>query len=194
MNYLAHFYLADPDQELMFGNYIGDGVKGSDLKRFSEPVARGVRFHRFIDTYTDQHPEVLAAKELFYPTQRKFSGVVVDVLFDHLLARKWDAYHEATLPAFASRCYEVVASMQEDLPHRSERFYQYMLANDLLTHYATREGIEKVLSGMDYRTKFTSNMVDAMNATPETFEQLSIHFERFFPDLVEACQKWKSDH
>lgn len=178
----------------MFGNYIGDGVKGSDFQRFSEPVARGVRFHRFIDTYTDQHPEVFAAKELFYPTQGKFSPVVVDVLFDHLLAQKWDAFHDESLPHFARRCYDVVASMRQDLPYRSERFYQYMFANDLLTNYATREGMEKVLSGMDYRTKFTSNMVDAMNTSPETFKQLSVHFERFFPDLVEACQTWKSDH
>ena len=68
VNYLAHFYLAYPEPDLMFGNYIGDGVRGSNFKEFSDAVARGIRFHRFIDTYTDAHEEVLKAKKLFYPS------------------------------------------------------------------------------------------------------------------------------
>ena len=108
VNYLAHFYLADPDPMLMVGNFMGDGVKGSDLAKFPDTVARGVRFHRFIDSYTDAHPEVMEAKRLFYPTQSKYASVVVDVLFDHLLALNWGAHHEERLEAFAKRCYALV--------------------------------------------------------------------------------------
>ncbi len=194
MNYLAHFYLADPEPDLMFGNFIGDGVRGSDLQRFPDPVARGVRFHRFIDTYTDGHPEVLDAKKLFYPSQSKFSGVAVDVLFDHLLALKWTEHHDEALDAFATRCYALIGSKSELLPKRSERFYHYMAGNDILSHYATRDGIERVFRGMDGRTAYSSNMIQAMEAADGFWDEFNAYFDRFFPNLVDACNEWKTIH
>ena len=86
----------------MFGNYIGDGVKGSDLSRYSENVQRGIRFHRFIDSFTDDHLLVRDAKKFFYPSQAKFSGVVVDVLFDHLLALNWGKICQARIELFCA--------------------------------------------------------------------------------------------
>ena len=194
VNYLAHFYLADPDPELMFGNYIGDGIRGGDLRGLPLQIARGVRFHRFIDTYTDAHQEVVSAKSLFYPSQGKFSPVVVDVLFDYLLAKEWKKYHAETLSAFARRCYALVEERMDMLPVKTKRFYHYMRMNDLLNQYATKRGIQEVLIGMDHRTKFESRMSDAFSGMEANLNAFQGNFERFFPDLVEACVLWKTKH
>jgi len=194
VNYLAHFYLAYPDSNLMFGNYIGDGVRGSDFNKFSEQVARGIRFHRFIDTYTDTHDEVSKAKRLFHPSQAKFSGVVVDVMFDHLLALHWKNYCSIELDAFATYCYEVIAHHSEKLPVRSERFYHYMSGNNILPKYAAEEGITQVFRGMDSRTKYTSNMVSSVADASSFKGELTDHFKRFFPNLVDVCEAWKKEH
>lgn len=194
VNYLAHFYLADPDPELMFGNYIGDGVRGSDLSRFSENVQRGIRFHRFIDTFTDQHNEVTQAKSLFHETQNKFAGVVVDVLFDHVLANKWQQFHQVDLDAFAQKCYETVGSQKHLMPVRSARFYEYMVSRNALKNYASAKGMEQVFMGMDSRTAYPSNMSEAVKRLEEVRPDFEMHFERFFPQLVEATTTWKQIH
>lgn len=194
VNYLAHFYLADPEPELMFGNYIGDGVRGGDLGGLPSEIARGVRFHRFIDSYTDAHQEVVSAKSLFYQSQGKFSPVVVDVLFDYLLASEWSSYHAESLNSFAQRCYALIEERIHLMPIRSIRFYQYMRMNDLLNQYATKSGIEMVLNGMDHRTKFESKMSEAFKGLDANFIAFKGNFERFFPELVEATTKWKKEN
>jgi acyl carrier protein phosphodiesterase len=194
VNYLAHFYLADPEKDLMFGNYIGDGVKGSDLTGYSENVQRGIRFHRFIDSYTDTHKIVKEAKKLFYPNQRKFSGVVVDVLFDHLLALNWKQHADQELNAFAKHCYEVIDSHPETLPIRSERFYGYMVSNNLLEDYGSESGIQRVFIGMDSRTKFSSNMSSSLEDLNTYRTEFSQMFEQFFPDVIKATGKWKQEN
>ena len=192
MNYLAHFYLAAPEPDLMFGNYIGDGVKGSDFSRYTADVVRGIKFHRFIDSFTDTHEIVSDAKKLFYPTQAKFSGVVVDVLFDHMLAINWSTYHKDKLADFAEFCYATVGKKSEDMPLRSSRFYQYMTGNDILSNYATRSGIESVFRGMDSRTSYHSNMRESIKALSEIEDEFEEFFDRFFPVLVDECSEWKS--
>lgn len=194
MNYLAHFLLADPDEDLMFGNYIGDGVKGSFMNQYSNGIIRGIKLHRFIDTYTDSHALVLAAKKLFYPTQSKYSGVVVDVLFDHILALNWNQYHEESLDFFAQRCYNVVSAKHEQMPQRSRSFYNYMVMNNMLVNYARLEGITQVFKGMDARTKYNSNMTDAIYLPEHQLSELVSYFEVFFPELIEACNQWKQEN
>lgn len=194
VNYLAHFYLADPDPELMFGNYIGDGVRGRDLSRFTENVQRGIRLHRFIDTFTDQHNEVTQAKTLFHETQNKFAGVVVDVLFDHVLANKWQQFHDSDLHAFAEKCYETVGQKKHLMPVRSARFYEYMVSRNALKNYASAKGVEQVFMGMDSRTAYPSNMSEAVKRLEEVRPDFEMHFERFFPQLVEATTTWKQTH
>jgi acyl carrier protein phosphodiesterase len=194
VNYLAHFYLAQPDKDLIFGNYIGDGVRGSKLVQFAEPVQRGIRFHRFIDSFTDAHELVLEAKSMFYPTQSKFSGVVVDVLFDHLLATNWQTYSNEYLNQFAQRCYAVIDDHNGVMPVRSERFYRYMVSNNILEQYQHREGIRKVLLGMDSRTKFSSNMAESVDVLDEVSSDLNRIFQGFFPELKRECERWRAEN
>lgn len=175
----------------MFGNYIGDGVKGAQVRDYSEAVQRGVHFHRFIDSYTDTHDEVRASKKLFYATQAKFSGVVLDVLFDHLLAKNWKVHHDSSLGEFVARCYRIVGQRIDSMPTRSARFYGYMYAENILESYGTLDGIRQVFRGMDYRTRFDSNMVNSTEVFASHQAELEDRFGRFFPDLVAACQSWK---
>ena len=178
----------------MVGNFIGDGVRGRDLSRFDEEVQRGIRFHRFIDSTTDMHPEVMEAKKLFYPTQAKYAGVVLDVVFDHLLAKHWNEFHSEPLSEFADACYLLIAQHLDDIPTRSARFYQYMSTNDILTGYRNLSGIEKVFKGMDSRTSFHSQMSDSISEIRRLEPELMQYFGRFFPDLVSRCTQWRMEH
>lgn len=194
VNYLAHFYLAYPDSNLMFGNYIGDGVRGATFNSFSEEVQRGIRFHRFIDTYTDSHDVVNEAKKLFHPTQAKFSGVVLDVLFDYFLANSWGRYSDVQLSEFAQECYATIGNHAESMPERSARFYQYMVSKNILERYKSERGITEVFRGMDSRTKYTSNMRTSMHDLKAFHQDVDQAFHQFFPDLQFATKEWMKEN
>jgi len=191
MNYLAHFFLAYPEPDLVFGNYIGDGVRGSEWKLYSESVQRGIRFHRSIDQFTDSHKSVKAVQQLFYPSQARYSGVVVDVLFDHMLVSNWSRFHTMPIEEFASDCYQLIAHRVEEMPVRSARFFGYMRANDLLNSYGKREGLELVFRGMDGRSSFPTKMVDSVDTYFDHFEEIDQAFQVFFSDLIAHCSAWK---
>ena len=178
----------------MFGNYIGDGIKGSNLNVYSEPVRRGVRFHRFIDSFTDDHTQVKEAKKLFYPTQAKFSGVVVDVLFDHFLAINWADYSDEVLSDFAMRCYNTVENFDAPMPERSSRFYYYMRRENILHSYQNASDVTRVFRGMDSRTRFESNMSESINDMQGNEQKVENLFHSFFPELIKACQQWKQEN
>src|SRR6188768_77560 len=102
MNFLAHLYLSGNDNKIMVGNFIADFVKGRvALNQFEPAIIRGIELHRAIDEYTDNHPVVTISKNRLRPTYRHYSGVIVDVFYDHFLARNWNTYHSDLLPDFA---------------------------------------------------------------------------------------------
>ena len=105
MNFLAHLYLSGDNEQIIVGNFIGDFVKGRNaLQTFDPTIALGIELHRAIDQFTDTHPVVRSSKDRLRPKYRHYAGVIVDIFYDHFLARKWNDYHKTPLPEFAQRC------------------------------------------------------------------------------------------
>ena len=121
VNYLAHVYLARHDDEAMLGALLGDFVGTADLHRYSATMQDEILLHRKIDSYTDRHPAVVAARAMFPDGRRRYAGIALDVYFDHLLARAWPAYSEVALDAFAQRFYATLRAHHALLPERLRR-------------------------------------------------------------------------
>ncbi|TEL14247.1 DUF479 domain-containing protein [Pseudomonas aeruginosa] len=87
MNYLAHLHLGGPQPAQLLGSLYGDFVKGRLQGQWPDEIERAIQLHRRIDAFTDSHPLVHAAKRRFPLERRRFAGVLLDVFFDHCLAR-----------------------------------------------------------------------------------------------------------
>ena len=172
----------------MVGNFIGDSVKGNDLGEFPDDIARGIRLHRLIDTYTDQHPVTALSRTRLRPHFRKYAGVVADVFYDHFLALQWRSFHPQPLNEYALEVYEFLGTYMTRLPLKSRRFYSYMVSENILQSYAELEGIDRVMHGMARRARFLSNMEKAAPHLEEYFVEYQLEFNRFFPDLVQKVQ------
>src|ERR1700754_1200458 len=117
MNFLAHLYLSGSDPKIKVGNFIADFVKGKNLhERFENRIAQGIELHREIDHFTDHHSVVQESKNRLRPKYRHYSGVIVDVFYDHFLARNWKTFHTSSLPAFADNAYELMQKNLDVLP------------------------------------------------------------------------------
>lgn len=184
MNYLAHLYLAGDDEDLIIGNFIADHVKGNDVDTFSYRVKRGIVMHRQIDTFTDQHPIVKKSINRLQPTYHKYAGVIVDMFYDHYLARNFNQYSSVSLIRFTRDRYKLLLSHQDILPDRSKMILHLMEKEDWLAGYAHIEGIHKALTGMSRRTTFDSHMDEAVNDLKTGYPLFEQEFLEFFPQVV----------
>lgn len=187
MNFLAHALLSGEQELVIAGNMIGDTVKGTQFLHYPADMQKGILLHRFIDQYTDTHPITASTRELLRPRFGKYAGVVSDVLYDHFLAEGWHQYHHAaSLPEFAFQTYAVLDKHLHLMNERAHQFIPYMIQQDWLSSYATREGITDVLIRMSRRTKFDSSMEQGMMALEENGSLIAAHFHAFFPELQKA--------
>lgn len=186
MNHLAHALLADPaGHEFALGSAEGDFVHGPPDPAW--PVARqaGLRFHRAIDRYTDAHPEVVAARNLFVPPFRRYAGIALDVWFDRLLVRGWARYDaDEPLGRFAPRWLALLDGHAGELPAAQRRFLRWMHGHGLPAAYGDDATLAAVFDGIAHRLSRPSPMGAALPILQAHTRQLQRHFDAFFPDLL----------
>lgn len=186
MNFLAHIYLSGPERDIQLGNFIGDFVKGNQLAKFPDAIQAGIMLHRHIDTFTDTHVVVRESKLRLRKSFGHYAPVIVDVFYDHFLARDWQKHHPENLKQFTETFYGIAKSRRADLPPRASKMLEYMSADNWLYHYQFIEGIKWTLTGMSRRTSFESHMEIAHKALEEHYEDFDAEFNTFFPDLVKS--------
>jgi len=195
MNFLAHLYLSGDNPKIKIGNFIGDFVKGKNLtERFDTAVAKGIALHREIDWFTDTHSVVKQSKDRLRPKYRHYAGVIVDIFYDHFLAKNWDHYSKQLLPDFAEACYATILEHESMLPEEVKYMMPYMIKGNWLVNYSKLEGIQRALSGMARRTRFESKMEDSVADLQDNYGDFKIEFEAFFPDLVANSEAWIRNH
>ncbi len=184
MNYLAHLFLADPTPELLIGNLLGDFRTGISLDRYSPLIRQGIETHLKIDAFTDNHPIVRTDKQLFSTPQRRFAGIILDVLYDHYLAKHWSNYSSIALTDFSCNVYHILHSHRYILPEKLQRALPEMIRNNWLCSYAELPTIEYVLVRMAKRFKRPTPIAASYSEILEHYVALESGFLRFFPDLI----------
>lgn len=190
MNHLAHLFLSQSDIDLLTGNFIADHIKGNKISPFSEGVKRGIMMHRAIDTFTDQHALVMESKRRLYPKYHKYAAVLIDLFYDHILARNWNTYSPLSLANFSGAAYKMLKSQEGVFPEKSKLVLHYMSINDWLSGYATIEGMGKALIGISKRAKFNSKMDEAIVELERDFSLYEKEFTPFFKELFQYTQDW----
>jgi acyl carrier protein phosphodiesterase len=184
VNFLAHLFLSGDQPEIMVGNFIGDFVRGRNVyEQFKPNIALGIELHRQIDDFTDSHLVVMESKKRLRPKYRHYSPVIVDMFYDHFLAKNWQAYHALPLNLFATEAYSVITKFDEDLPERVRGLLPYMIQGNWLYNYSRIEGIHRALSGMSKRTPFESKMNEAVIDLEKFYSEFEGEFSMFFPEL-----------
>lgn len=184
MNFLAHLYLSGDSDGVQTGNFIGDYVKGSHYNRYNGDIRKGILLHRAIDTFTDNHPAVGEAKSVFRPKYGRYAGIVTDVAFDHLLARRWEEFAECTLREFAGRIHNTLLSGFLNLPFRVQQFLPVMISNRRLESYASLEGTGKALAIMAKYSSLPDHSQFAVEAISHNQDQLNIVFSQFMKEIT----------
>jgi len=191
MNHLAHALLAGDDEWLQLGGMLGDFVHGQPDPQLLPPrVITGIRLHRAIDVYTDAHPEVLAAKALLPPPYRRYAGILLDMWFDHCLARDFPRWSAQPLDDSSEALRGLLHRHDALLPPELRRFRGYMEAHGLPAGYADRAILGRALAGIGQRLSRANPLDSALPVLVQREVALQERFDAFFPQLQAFAREW----
>jgi acyl carrier protein phosphodiesterase len=184
MNFLAHVFLSGDSEELIIGNFIADAIRG-DYSEYPPGIIKGIELHRKIDHYTDSHAAVDQSINRLKPIYGRYSSVIVDIFYDHYLAKDWKKYSDVPLNQYAANIYQIMSDNLDHMPPKVHQFLPYMISGNWLVNYANFDGIESTLQGMSRRAKFESGMEKSIEDLKKDHELYQKEFDEFFPQLQE---------
>ncbi|WP_283150039.1 ACP phosphodiesterase [Silvimonas soli] len=192
MNYLAHLLLAGPAPAYRLGGLLGDFVKGPLPGQLAEPLAAGVALHRSIDVFADEPPAFLASRARVSALRRRYSGIMVDMFYDHFLAARWSEFSDQALPDFANDTYTLLRANQTVLPERLAQILPHMQQYDWLTSYREVASITRAIDNMATRRLSRPNpMVGGGEELIEQYQGFEADFLAFWPDVLHHSEQWR---
>ncbi|WP_413991659.1 ACP phosphodiesterase [Labrys okinawensis] len=182
MNYLAHLLLSPPDTAYQVGNLLPDLVHLPEQERFTGRYREGIEMHRRIDAFTDAHPVPRRSRERLWPTYRRFSGIIVDIVYDHCLIQRWDAYHADSVPNFLASVRNGLPALQGDLP---EKTYKHIHSiTQWAGDYATLDGVSAAMARVGSRLRRPADFSGLRGELERHREGFQEDFDDFFPELL----------
>lgn len=189
MNYLAHLRLAPDEPLLRLGNLLGDFARGVDVAALPEPLRRGIAQHRAIDRFTDAHPVFRRSRQRLPPALRRFGGVLVDVYYDHFLARHWSRFGDGRgLEDFTQAVYGELQQHDAWLPPQLQQAAPLMRRQDWLAGYRELANIDVTLQRMSRRLRRDNPLGQGGEELRRHYDGLQDDFVAFFPDALAHAQ------
>lgn len=167
----------------MIGNFIADHIRGNHFTHLHPEIQQGIKLHREIDTFTDAHDITRQSKRRLNKRYGLFSGIIIDIFYDHYLAKNWNDYSAIPLDIYVNSFYSLLETNKEILPEKTLYMMPFMIEHNWLFNYQYKEGIKSVLNGMNRRTKNKGEMDIAINDLIALDEEFQKDFQEFFVDL-----------
>lgn len=183
MNFLAHIHLSGENEFIKIGNFMADGVRGKQYKNFPQEIQKGILLHRAIDTFTDAHPLFRQSTKKLHSRYHHYAGVIVDMYYDHFLAKNWSDYHPESLAIYSEKFYQSLLDNHSILTSKTQHLLPYMMEYNWLVNYQSVPGLEGILSQMDRRTKNQSLMRFATEELVAHYDEFEAEFSLFYKEV-----------
>lgn len=188
MNYLAHIYLSGKDPLLKLGNFMADEIKGKSYQTYPEEIQKGILLHRAIDDFTDHHPLVSKGAHRFFDAVGHYNSVVIDMIYDHILAKNWDDYCDVDLSIYAEEFYLLLETNQHVLPKKISKVVPFMIEHNWLLSYADIENLRDILKQMNHKTKHDTELHKGVDIYLNHQAEFEDEFTSFFEDIRSFCK------
>lgn len=183
MNLLAHLHLGEHlhlGAAEAAGNLVADFCAHHD----DEAYRRGVVFHRNIDAYTDAHPLVAEARNLFSGPFRRFGGVLVDLGFDYCLSHDWPHWEpETRIHDFIADSLKRILSHSGILPGSVVEMIDMIHKQEWLESYGHIDGIGNSIRRIASRRPIANALVGGEYLIEDNYQELNSLFHEFYPQL-----------
>ncbi|MES2038935.1 MAG: ACP phosphodiesterase [Pseudomonadota bacterium] len=194
MNYLAHIYLAQHSDHAMLGALLGDFVKLKDTALYHPEIQTDIQLHRLVDSYTDSHPIVLQGKALFQDQHRRYSGILLDIFYDHVLSQHWPQHSPVSRQELIRRFYTALQEQSKIvLPENLQAALPRMVHQDWLGSYHEFDGVRIAVERTSQRLSKNGDLLRAgLHDLLSNYDALSKGFQEFFPELIQYVAEQRS--
>jgi len=168
---------------------MADGIRGKEYETYPADIQKGIMLHRAIDTFTDSHPIFRTGTKRLHAKYHHYAGVIMDVFYDHFLAKNWSDYSSDKLQDYAAAFYKSLDDNYDLLSEKTKYLLPIMKEHNWLVSYATVEGISRILYNMDRRTGNESGMATAHVELLEYYNAYETEFTAFFKDLYKMSSE-----
>ena len=193
MNFLAHAFLAGDVATDRVGGVLGDFVKGPLPAGLPAGLAAGVALHRAIDSFADRHPAFAASRARISATRRRVGGVLVDLFYDHLLAKEWEKYHPLPLSDYTTQIYTELRIHASELPAQANEIAVSMRRSDWLSSYRDIAHIGDAIDRMSvYRMRRANPLSGGVEEFLADAEGFHTDFIAFLPAALAFAQNWQA--
>jgi acyl carrier protein phosphodiesterase len=183
MNWLAHLFLSEPDPAFRIGNLLPDLVPVHSLKGLSARFQVGIECHLQIDGFTDEQPVVRRSVRRFNPPYRRYAGILVDVFYDHFLARDWPALCSSSLPDYVADFYESIEPLRDQIPQVAYARLAQMREDNWLCTYGELDGIARALQRISSRLRRPIDFAGSVSILEDEYDSFRTDFADLFPQL-----------
>ena len=187
MNFLAHIYLSGNNDLIKIGNFMADSIRGHSYEGYQEDIKKGILLHRSIDSFTDTHPVYRQSKHRLHEKYGHYSGVIMDIFYDHFLAKNWKTYCNENLDEYAENFYLLLKENYNLLTDRVKGMMPYMIARNWFVCYSTISGLKMIMFQMDHRTKNRVDMHESIVELQYFYSEFENEFSLFFEELRQHC-------
>ena len=139
--------------------------------------------HRAIDTFTDAHPIFRQSTKRLHSRYHHYAGVIVDMYYDHFLAKNWSSYNSENLALYANTFYQSLLDNHTLLTTKTQNVLPYMMEYNWLVSYQSISGLERILTQMDHRTKNQSLMRFATEELITYYDEFETEFSLFYREV-----------
>lgn len=184
MNFLAHAYLSYGEDSILTGNLMADFIRGKPSLLLPQKITEGIFLHRQIDDFTDHHPVNLEVKQVFKATAGRFSGVFLDIAYDHFLSNHPVYFpQEHTILNFSKEIYAKVDNHLSHAPVEFRDLFFRMKTDNWLIRYRHAQNISGSFRSISMRTRYITDTRPIYEAFIQNKKELESAFYTFFPDL-----------
>jgi len=194
MNFLAHLVLSPKETDFISGNIAADFLRGPDRKFVSKGVQSGISMHQFVDQFTDTHVLVKTSKDRLKKHFRLFSGVLIDVFYDHFLAKDFELIANISLEEFCEYIYETLEKNTSELPPKLRQFVPVMIRENILFSYRRLAGIQTALTRINLRVTKKFSVGLAMAILNDMYDILENDFRQYFPYLINVTERYRKNY
>ena len=186
MNWLTHIYLAAETQTSILGNFLGDFIIYPQWqKKYDETIKKGIKIHIELDKFGTCHPIFKRSCDRISKENRTFAILLIDIFYDHFLAKNWNEYSDTQIETFVKEFYKTLVKKKKILPEKLVQIMPKMIEENWLLAYRELWGIQNALNRVSSRLSIPNTLGECLEELTGNCDDLETDSKDFFSAMRE---------